>query len=590
MRRCGRTGSTRRTLQQKPFSSLLPSRRPSPRRAHNAVPLAHTASSGPSPPSQKDDTPRKPRVVVVGGGWAGFGSAHALQQAGADVVVLDAAPSPGGLASSWKSSGGRTVEPGIKGFWYQYANIVSLVDSLGIRDAFTPFTQSSFYSPAGLQVRSPIFQDQPRLPTPLGSFLYTAPFFTQLPLPDRLSALPLVGPLLEYDTDQDAYDAYDKISAWELFRSAGVSRRLYDKFLEPMLLVTLFAPGHKLSAAAALDALYYFALAHQPDFDTRWCRGSVSERILVPFAERLRSRGVALLGGRRVLELREPPDVRAGRQGRLLVSTPGGGTEEWAADAFVLAVGVGAAQHIVAASRPLASSPFFSAFSNLATTDAAAVRLWLDRRLRPATPSNVLVGFDPGVGSTLFHLSELQDEYRTDPGVSVVEADFYHAASLLPLSDDELTAKVVERMLPAVDPSIGRPHVIDRSVVRCRGAVSLFSPGCASYMPTVRTPYNGIFMAGDWVRQGPGTHGAKGLCQEKAYVTGLQAGNLAAEAVGLRPHAVVLSSEADETHIAAGKEAARQLRATAREAAGRLGLGRLPGLPGGPLGGFTLMR
>ncbi len=30
-----------------------------------------------------------------------------------------------------------------------------------------------------------------------------------------------------------------------------------------MLLVTLFAPGHKLSAAAALDALYYFALAHQ---------------------------------------------------------------------------------------------------------------------------------------------------------------------------------------------------------------------------------------------------------------------------------------------------------------------------------------
>lgn len=46
-------------------------------------------------------------------------------------------------------------------------------------------------------------------------------------------------------------------------RSAGVSRRLYDEFLCPMLMVTLFAPGHKLSAAAALDALYYFALAHQ---------------------------------------------------------------------------------------------------------------------------------------------------------------------------------------------------------------------------------------------------------------------------------------------------------------------------------------
>jgi hypothetical protein len=27
-------------------------------------------------------------------------------------------------------------------------------------------------------------------------------------------------------------------------------------------------------------------------------------------------------------------------------------------------------------------------------------------------------------------------------------------------------------------------------------------------------------MAGDWVRQGPGSHGAKGLCQEKALATG----------------------------------------------------------------------
>ena len=32
-------------------------------------------------------------------------------------------------------------------------------------------------------------------------------------------------------------------------------------------------------------------------------------------------------------------------------------------------------------------------------------------------------------------------------------------------------------------------------------------------------------MAGDWLAQGPGTHGAKGLSQEKAYVTGVQAGN-----------------------------------------------------------------
>ncbi|KAG2487929.1 hypothetical protein HYH03_013509 [Edaphochlamys debaryana] len=538
------------------------------------------ATSTPSTPSAP-----KPKAVVIGAGWAGFGAASALQQAGCDVTILDAAPNPGGLSSAFKSANGRTVEPGIKGFWYQYSNIVSLVDTLGVRDAFTPFTQSSFYSPAGLQVRSPILQAQPRLPTPLGSFLYTAPYFTSLPLQDRMSALPLVGPLLEYSADQAAYNSYDKISALELFRSAGVSARLYREFLEPMLLVTLFAPGYKLSAAAALDALYYFVLAHQADFDVRWCRGAVGERILAPFAAWLGERGVRLAGSRPVAEL-VPPNRAVGRPGRVIVKPPGGGKEEWEADVVVMAVGVGAAQRIVASSPALASTPFFSAWNNLGAVDAAAVRVWLDRRLRPATPSNVLVGFEREVGSTLFHLSDLQDEYKADAGVSVLEADFYHAASLLPLSDEALVDKVVGSMLPAVDPG-PRPRVLDACVVRLPRAVSLFAPGCAQHMPTAATPEPGLFVAGDWLRQGAAQPGPKGLSQEKAYVTGLEAGNLAAKSVGLSPVAQVLPPEADESHIAAGKEALRQLRAAVRGLPGAALLGeRLPS----PLGGLTLIR
>lgn len=36
---------------------------------------------------------------------------------------------------------------------------------------------SSFYSPEGIQVEAPVFNELPRLPTPLGSFLYTSPYF-----------------------------------------------------------------------------------------------------------------------------------------------------------------------------------------------------------------------------------------------------------------------------------------------------------------------------------------------------------------------------------------------------------------------------
>lgn len=54
-------------------------------------------------------------VVVVGGGWAGFGAAYALLSAGVNVTILDASKTPGGLSSGWRTPGGRSVEAGIKG-------------------------------------------------------------------------------------------------------------------------------------------------------------------------------------------------------------------------------------------------------------------------------------------------------------------------------------------------------------------------------------------------------------------------------------------------------------------------------------------
>ena len=58
-----------------------------------------------------------------------------------------------------------------------------------------------------------------------GSFLYTAPFFTQLSLVDRLTAVTLIKALLEFDADEQTYLRYDAMTARELFSS--VSPALY---------------------------------------------------------------------------------------------------------------------------------------------------------------------------------------------------------------------------------------------------------------------------------------------------------------------------------------------------------------------------
>jgi hypothetical protein len=92
-----------------------------------------------------------------------------------------------------------------------------------------------------------------------------------------------------------------------------------------------------------------------------------------------------------------------------------GETEVYEADAVVFAVGVQAMQRIVASSSALVERPEFSAVSNLGTIDILATRLWLDQRIILRNPSNVIAGFEPSTGATLFDLNALQvtTEFRT---------------------------------------------------------------------------------------------------------------------------------------------------------------------------------
>ena len=202
-----------------------------------------------------------PKAVVIGGGWAGFGAAWQLLKHGFDVTLLDSSPDPGGLSAGWRTANGRAVEAGCKGFWRHYGNIDALAEELGI-SPFTPYTSSAFYSPKGKEVEAPVLGDLPRLPTPFGTLLYTSPYFTQLSVEDRISALPLAIDLLKYNATVESYLEYDDKSARDVFRGdptngrLGASEALYEQFLAPILCALMFAPPEELSASAALDVLY----------------------------------------------------------------------------------------------------------------------------------------------------------------------------------------------------------------------------------------------------------------------------------------------------------------------------------------------
>jgi uncharacterized protein with NAD-binding domain and iron-sulfur cluster len=111
----------------------------------------------------------------------------------------------------------------------------------------------------------------------------------------------------------------------------------------------------------------------------------------------------------------------------------------------------------------------------------------------------------------------------------VLEFDLYHSEELTPLADDEIISRLTGSYLaaalpPAAAGSASDARVEDAAVLRFRGAATLFSPGSAPALPRTCSGVGNVFVAGDAVAQGPGSHGAKGLSQEKAYVTGLLVG------------------------------------------------------------------
>jgi hypothetical protein len=287
--------------------ALAPSRGAARRRAGVVV----RAAAKPKPKSKDGtaaSTERKPKVAIVGAGWGGFGAAKALCEAGCDVTLLDGIPDPTGMTPSTTPTG-KPFEYGTRGFWKDYPNIEATLAELGVResDVFSDFTASSFFSPDGLEATAPVFSssDYPQLPSPFGQVFATFDNFKRLPLEDRVTMVGLLYAMLDLGRDDETFEAYDRMTAHDLFITFGLSKRLVDDFIRPTLLVGLFKPPEELSAAVTMELLYYYALAHQDSFDVRWiAKGTVASSLIAPLAERLVTKyGLKVLGGCRVEEV-----------------------------------------------------------------------------------------------------------------------------------------------------------------------------------------------------------------------------------------------------------------------------------------------
>ena len=513
---------------------------------------------------------KQSHAVVIGAGWAGWGAAKALCEAGVRVTLIDGMADPTGSEPITTQSG-KPFEAGTRGFWKDYPNINSLTAELGLGSIYTEFTTSAFWSPDGLEATAPVFGDAPQLPSPVGQMLATVKNFKRLPVPDRLSIAGLLYAMLDLNRSDAVYRNYDAIDALTLFRQLRISERMIDDFLRPTLLVGLFKPPEELSAAVTMELLYYYALAHQDSFDVRWIKAkSIAEQLIAPLSERLSERHqLEVLGGTLATRLNVAPGTHAIRSVETRNAKTGSTAVIDDVDAVVLAVGARGMSALMTQSPECgALAPELVLAGTLGSIDVVSIRLWLDRYVPVADPANVFSRFRAlkGAGATFFMLDQLQRESEQAlwgdqaPQGSVIASDFYNASAIVELSDQEIVNCLMQDLLPMAQPAFGDARVVDQEVRRYPGSVSLFSPGSFSKRPPMETSLASLVCAGDWVRMGEKEHGAKGLCQERAYVCGLEAGNsllrrgiVRGSDLPGKKHHPVIPIRADEPQVVLGR-------------------------------------
>jgi uncharacterized protein with NAD-binding domain and iron-sulfur cluster len=528
---------------------------PPPPTIHGSSPVYHSAN-----PDRRNirtarhATPQGRRcIAIIGAGWAGLAAAHTLSRSSKNVTVtvIEAAPRVGGLVrDGFVTKKGNAAEAGQHGFWNNYRNIFRLltdeIDGVKINEVLTGYAEQGQYSPRGLEAVWPVYRDRrPMLPTGLAQAAYTR--FLRLPLLDRLSAFPLVLAFSDFDDSWAAWERYDSMSFRDLCVKLGVSKRCFDEAFEPMILTGLFSPSAQCSAAAALGMAYFFVLQSQTAFDARWCRGNIGELIFDPWKRDLEQAGVEFRCNTRVSGFSfEDDDASTDR----ITSLSLNGNETLEVDDVILAVGANALNAFAKFCPELGRFREFQQFANLRGTSVLATRLFLNRLIAIPYTANACWGFDKGVGMTMFDIKSI---HGLSTEGSVIEVDFYHASTLLVRSDDELVAKVKSDLDTILGQSCRDAKVIDAAIVRLPNAVNWYFPGSYQFMPDHRSAsISNLLYCGDIVRS---RHGS--WSQEKAFVTGVQAANLAlSRALNIG----VIPAMNDEPHVKIGKDVVAAFR------------------------------
>lgn len=498
-------------------------------------------------------------VVIVGGGLAGLSAAWHLAARGLKPLLLETDPQRlGGRLAGCQPArfeyAGRgwdfSTEHAVHGFWAGYSNLFEFLNRAEISPEFVRARDEGWINRRAGRTRRARAGSALRtgwLPAPLHYLqLFLRPSFWQMLTLSDLVRLPAILHSLFYITATDPYKYYGELKGrtlQELIKHWGPETR---NFMIGLTRSGLSANPEEISLSGFLAFMRFYSMLNKKHWEFHYLPDGSARTLIDPLTAKISAQGGQFSLGTAVHGIEQSANRWKVRTASATIL----------ARHIILATDASSAQALVTAGNFEQATPL----DWPGTMSPAVVRIWFNRCPSAFTESGIFSG--EFTVDNYFWLSEIYAEYRrwsSETGGSVLEAHIYGPENTLALDDATLLTQAIHDVSNAF-PELRGTRVY-QTLERLPPTHTMFEVGIPGRHPGTRSPWAGLYFAGDWVG-----HPHPSLYMERAVVTGIAAANEVLEGFGLPiwdilpPLAPEASAAALEDFIRTGARLLRRLR------------------------------